>query len=312
MLRMAHRILSHKGPISSCGVNGYLRGFSQEDINVISESATTLHQAVSPLVNKSQVIICDNVAEYVSENSAESFHPSRHSLSVTPPFPLTLLEWSDRSGGSQVAMLIETTDTNDKDSRERLSGVSFMAIEQFKEDLTLQSRWVCSCVLYFSISGTLAVLPARIHVFLSESGIVSERLLVVSNVGLSETCGSAFGFAGGVGFLALAFMNCKNVELHYSPKSSPEDKWLRRMKQPRIQYKVLNINPFKKFAESTGSGGMVWVVKSLHICKGHFEDHTKGKGLFGKHKVVVWKPAHIRGNANSGIVVKDYKIGGVP
>ena len=312
MLRMAHRILSHKGKLSACVDDTFSADASREVAEKITENARAIHETVCHMIPNAEVIICDNVSEYVNENKDEAFHPLRKSLSVTPPFPVTLLEWWDAVDCGQLAMLIESTDTKDAHAKDKLSEVRRMALEQFEEDLVQKSRWVCTCVLYFSKSGVVGIVPAKFHVFLNELGVASQRLLVVTTSRLTGMVSELFALTAGVGFLSLAFMNCKNVELHHAEDAAPSAKWLRRMKHPGIVYKVLNINPFKSVVASSGVGGATGIIRSLHICKGHFEDHTKGDGLFGKHKVVVWKQAHIRGNAKRGIVVKDYKIGGLP
>ncbi len=48
--------------------------------------------------------------------------------------------------------------------------------------------------------------------------------------------------------------------------------------------------------------------KALHICRGHFATYSPEHPLFGKFTGTFWKPAHVRGSQEHGIVVKDYVI----
>jgi len=57
-------------------------------------------------------------------------------------------------------------------------------------------------------------------------------------------------------------------------------------------------------------GGMreVGRERALHKCRGHFADYRNGAGLFGKQNVLVFVPEHIRGNADRGVVISDYRV----
>jgi hypothetical protein len=46
----------------------------------------------------------------------------------------------------------------------------------------------------------------------------------------------------------------------------------------------------------------------FHPVKGFFADYRHGRGLFGKHRRMVWMPPHHRGNAALGVISKDYHI----
>lgn len=108
-----------------------------------------------------------------------------------------------------------------------------------------------------------------------------------------------------VGLLAISFMHCKNVSLvPHLPHKSPSG----RRHSPGIVYKTLEIEPMKKVLQSDGQLQQNGLKRALHICRGHFKDFSKGKGLFGKYQGLYWWDSQVRGNISEGIVIKDYSI----
>jgi hypothetical protein len=83
--------------------------------------------------------------------------------------------------------------------------------------------------------------------------------------------------------------------------------WIRRQKAPEIRYHVLDINPMKEVLRTEGNIDANGLKKALHICRGHFAHYENG--LFGRGEAcTVWKPSHVRGSVEHGIVDKDYRI----
>lgn len=112
--------------------------------------------------------------------------------------------------------------------------------------------------------------------------------------------------------LAVSFMNCKNIRMvDNEPSKKLSKAFQRRNGRPLLTYKTLEIEPMKKVLETEGEIGKNGLRKALHICRGHFATYTPEKGMLGRpleENVTVWKPAHVRGNAKEGVVVKDYKV----
>lgn len=106
-------------------------------------------------------------------------------------------------------------------------------------------------------------------------------------------------------YLAIAFMNCKNVELVKSPILKATKK--RKRGPVRIRFYTLAINPVKRILASEGRISENGLKRALHICRGHFKDY-RDKGLFGKNKGLYWWDSHARGSVDNGVVVKDYKV----
>ena len=64
----------------------------------------------------------------------------------------------------------------------------------------------------------------------------------------------------------------------------------------------------KATLQSEGGASKNGLKKALHICRGHFATYTQDAPLFGNFVGTVWKPQHVRGNAQHGAVVKDYRV----
>lgn len=109
--------------------------------------------------------------------------------------------------------------------------------------------------------------------------------------------------------IGLSFAHCKNVELVDCTKEhGPDEKFCRRQKVPSVIYKTLKIPGItKRYADGGGHSG---AEMRSHICRGHFATYTADKPLFGRPDGVgkFWHPAHVRGNAKHGAVVKDYEV----
>lgn len=111
--------------------------------------------------------------------------------------------------------------------------------------------------------------------------------------------------------LALSFMHCRNVKVRQvTPPPKLSKKREKKTGLPLLKYRILLIDHMKQILEQEGHASSEGLQKALHICRGHFKNYGRdGKGLlFGKHAATVWIPMHIRGNAEEGIVVKDYDV----
>lgn len=112
-------------------------------------------------------------------------------------------------------------------------------------------------------------------------------------------------------FLALSFMHCKNVDLvPNAPPAKLSRKHEKRYGQPLARYYTLEIEPMKKILRTEGQSEKTGLKRALHICRGHFAHYTAERPLFGKVVGTVWRPAHVRGSAKEGVVVKDYAVKG--
>lgn len=111
-------------------------------------------------------------------------------------------------------------------------------------------------------------------------------------------------------FLALSFMNCKNVVLEVVEPDRQLNRVRRRAGlKPFIRYHTINIEPMKKVLRTEGNVESEGLKRALHICRGHFA--TFSESFMGRplaEPLTVWRPAHVRGEAKQGVVFKDYNV----
>lgn len=108
--------------------------------------------------------------------------------------------------------------------------------------------------------------------------------------------------------LAMSLLNCKNVDVSEVDAPRSLRRTAKRNNAPVSKYYVLNVDVLRRevtsHAKATGNS----IAKSLHICRGHFATYTDDHPLFGKYTGRFWKPSHVRGSVQSGVVVKDYRV----
>jgi hypothetical protein len=111
-------------------------------------------------------------------------------------------------------------------------------------------------------------------------------------------------------FLALSFLNCRNVK---SVNCAPDHKfsmvWRKQHQYSLVTYKTLCITPMTEVLRREGGKETHGISKALHICRGHFKSYEE-RGLFGREDLRgrFWWANHVRGRAERGIVEKDYKL----
>lgn len=82
--------------------------------------------------------------------------------------------------------------------------------------------------------------------------------------------------------------------------------------KPLLSYKTLWVDCFNSLKSSGGSEmpERDFHDARRHLVAGHFKHYSEDRPLFGRpgNNGWFWHDAHVRGNANRGIVVKDYAI----
>jgi hypothetical protein len=80
------------------------------------------------------------------------------------------------------------------------------------------------------------------------------------------------------------------------------------MRLPRLAYHELDIGPMRDVLATEGQLESVGLKRALHICRGHFATYSEDRPLFGKYTGQFWKPSHVRGAAEFGLIQKDYNV----
>lgn len=121
------------------------------------------------------------------------------------------------------------------------------------------------------------------------------------------------GYANGLisySLMCISLMNCRNVEL--VDRSQVKSSHIKNIKWslPPYTYKVLKVHTTRKVYQNskTESNNADIDPKRLHIVRGNFATYTEDAPLFGKYTGTFWRPAHVRGDEEQGIVIKDYDV----
>lgn len=83
-------------------------------------------------------------------------------------------------------------------------------------------------------------------------------------------------------------------------KPSNERDWARR-----YTLAIKGLRELTKYEQNDSASGP---KKALHSVRGHFARYTEEAPLFGRYVGLVWKPPHLRGLAQAGIIKKDYEV----
>lgn len=110
----------------------------------------------------------------------------------------------------------------------------------------------------------------------------------------------------GVTLLALGLMSCKNAQISSIEPSRQIRRQAERDGVAYCSYKIVSIGSPKRTSSPSHSDAPS-SPKAFHICRGHFKTFDD-KPLFGLAKGTYWWSDHARGDYESGVVVKDYKV----
>lgn len=300
MLRLAHRILRTTTFPCMQGVSRSQQSFHEYTWNKVRKSLEDCF-----------VIVVDNIAELARTHGAKEWDWSHDTPCPISPFDEMFIEWNTGEQIiSQIGWLIECR-------QKQFDPLSL------PEDRTVSFPNGPNCVLEsgdFVLNAHLVATNSMGDPFVcgvlsmwAMSGCGEIKLRPRNQYYCPEHLARLFrdgsGTFGIPMLLAMSFLHCKNVVRRDATESEgPPAKWLRRHKAPAVRYHVLDINPMREVLRTEGGIEHNGLKKALHICRGHFATYTEDKKLFGKHTGTFWVPAHVRGNAECGVVDKDYRM----
>ena len=123
-------------------------------------------------------------------------------------------------------------------------------------------------------------------------------------------------YAAAVALFGCSLLHCKNVTERHQRLSRPQSRLRERKNLPPIVWKTLVVGPMPKpmTADDVADSLDERHSRRLHMVRGHFREYgTNGRGkLFGKISGRFWIPPTVKGTAHAGLVIKDYRMKGVP
>lgn len=274
-------------------------------------------ESLARFLGAATVIVADNVAQYYLEVDGRNL-TVKDLPNIAPPFDNMFIEWKapkkiNENGviknfdgdflcyGSHIISYVL-----DEKEKERAKGI-------ISDDV----KWLSIFTNYYLTKngepeGTNQ--EVSVALYIDSNGLYSSStlfpapyLLEKTDMELARKSGQAMLASCVTTFMAVSFMHCKNVEMISKPDILKQTR-KRSNHVPSVKYYTLNIHPMKKILSNSGSPDGSGIKYSLHICRGHFKDYSKGDGLFGRNKGLYWWDSHVRGDPSRGAVVKDYKV----
>lgn len=111
-----------------------------------------------------------------------------------------------------------------------------------------------------------------------------------------------------VALIAICFSHCKGTQIKEWRPSRQVRRAAERTGKPIYTFHTIDIQPSTHILRTEGRISENGLAKALHICRGHFAHYTAEKPLFGKHTGTFYRPMHLRGSQDAGVVEKDYRI----
>lgn len=241
----------------------------------VEEHLTKLYDALED--RALPFLVIDNVADYYYGESKD-LDLRKDLPNLAPPYPAFWLEYPHREKRMTVGTLVRAGER--------------------PPDVDNPARWVLSIDRLFSKNGgPVMPIPATLWMHVGDTGeVVHMRHMgwtPDAHAGISER--EIMGYIGPP-LLAICFLHCKNVAVEDNRAPKPlAKKWHAKHNLWPSPYKTLIIEPLKKVLKQQRGAENTGLKQALHICRGHFKDYREGRGLFGKHHMLVWHDAVIRG-----------------
>jgi len=248
-------------------------------------------------------IIVDNVEEYIYPMPEEARRGTAglYEINISdypqlvPPFELMWMEYRERlMSGMEFAGVIVSRKSFKTDAVDVPSNAGHrIGISAFRRQRN--KNWMEGNTL---------------NIWVDEAGDIVNMSQLLWNETMRQVHKKEYGEVARIDptwLLAISLMNCRNVTIKEPDESQRLAKKRIKKNKPPYRYHVLDIKPMTRVLETEGRIGEVGLKQALHICRGHFKDYTE-KGLFGKYHGVYWWESQVRGNAEEGIVDKDYNV----
>lgn len=245
----------------------------------------------------------------------DSFSKADDFQALTPPFPVTWLEYSypESIWNDEDVALYRTLLHKDLSPQDMRFGA--LCVLQDVEDVP-DLRWDIQMGLYAAAGNKIFVEGEFVlRLTLDERGDIGwlerptgfskgARGIFVKN----EHPISPFPMDLFLPYLySLMLLNCRNV----STQENTQKRTLKRRKNRKVQtrtvetrYHTLVVKPMRsRGGNGAGTGGH----KAMHVRRGAFRDYREN-GLFGRHKGIYYFGPTVVGSKQDGAVEKDYQV----
>jgi hypothetical protein len=293
MLRLAHRILS-SGTVEICQ-NGGMK---------LRDASALIRASVTRLREGCEIIIADNVFEYLADlaGGGELHYTAKDFPCIMPPFPMTWIEFRSETPYARFDEVLSLHEMG-----------CLVSFHEGAKDIPAEWREnhpEIAHELQLSLWSVMKGKPMFLCT-LHSMPIDKHGMPVMDFVPMCGPFGDPAMAKSMVVpiMMTLQFLNFRNVvQVDVTETEGPPAKWLRRMKQPELTYRMVQINPMKDMLRREGNVATEGLSRALHKVRGHMVTYTEERPLFGKYPGTFWVPAHERGDSKNGVVAKDYRV----
>ncbi len=182
----------------------------------------------------------------------------------------------------------------------------------YASNIADETRWILRSQCFGKLSSELVLMNWIHYVSVAEDGHFVD-LLARERSNLNLTPESVIPKADFyneslVALFAICFAHCKGATIEEHQPSRQVRRAAERAGKPIFSFHTIDIEPSKQVLRTEGHINENGIAKALHICRGHFAHYTAEKPLFGKYTGTFYRPMHVRGKLESGIVAKDYRV----
>lgn len=258
----------------------------------------------------------DNVAQYAYETHVSSA-PSGEKLSfsdldkwipnIAPLAPIMWFEFGGlakgegKSATNQYGCLLSIDYDRKEDSLEKYH----LDTANNWDDAT---RWVLRSQCFCKLPDRHAVMNWIHYLAVGEEGDLIGIARSLSHTDAQPQSDAYLYNETLVALLSICFAHCKGAEVKEYKPSRQVRRAAERKGEPSFSYHTIDIRPATGTLREEGDVAKNGLAKALHICRGHFAHYTAEKPLFGKYTGTFYRPMHVRGSAEQGIVGKDYRV----
>jgi len=302
MLKLAHQILLQRNHIR----------YPAD----LPTDARKLFSGYAVDISRGAVILADNVASYCSSAGWKEFDSYKEFFNLAPPWPISFIEWGGPFPEPFFVHGYVSEEELPEDGDEIEGGVPVVrrgcSINATPRPTGGWELIVTSwCLLK---TGQVFFPGILVYVYVKDNGEL-EDIVFQSGRRLATASENDKKPAEIIGLFsvlsAIQFCHCKNVALTDATETEgPSKRWLRRQRQPAIQYNTISIEPTsRRRSGETANDDSSSRPTALHICRGHFREYEDGHGPFGRAEGgIFWIPSHTRGSLDAGRVISDYKV----
>src|SRR6266571_8543192 len=261
----------------------------------------------------------DNVAKYAYETmidieKEEFYHLEDRIPNIAPLAPTMWFEFGGAAKGlgkpatNRYGCLITVTyDRNHKEYQPNDE-----AVQWYESNLPDKTRWVLVVLCFGKMLNELKNMNWIHYIAVAEDGrfinVIARQPFNPYREPEPEKRIAEFYNEGLVALLAICFAHCKGTEIKEHQPSRQVRRAAERAGKPVFTFHTIDIEPSRQVLRTEGHISENGLTRALHICRGHFAHYTTEKPLFGKYAGTFYRPMHIRGTAEAGISVKDYRV----